>query len=316
MFKFFLKKYAQVFNKLRLFLFFFALSSSILAEKNLKMPFKDRASKNLIRSKTQSPSTPKPDPMPSSVSLAEPHKQGSDSQRTAVTSSVPLSEPHKQGSDSQRTAVTSSVPLAELHKQGSDSQRTAVTSSVPLAEPHKQGSESQGTAVTSNKLEVSFNGDQMEFSFIGNVKLNSPEFSAECAIAKVITFENSPKFPTSSEFLLEFIKQISITGPMNLKYGERTCSADRAEITTADSTIVLSGRATVKDAMGVVSGHEIRINYKTKSVEILGDKDKDPVIVSVTDTSQGAAKDKSTFFSNRLPSPTKNTSADNIKGKN
>ncbi|MDR1907213.1 MAG: LptA/OstA family protein [Puniceicoccales bacterium] len=133
------------------------------------------------------------------------------------------------------------------------------------------------TSITSDKLEISLDENQSEFLFTGNVKLAAPAFSAECAVAKVITF--GKPINLTSDF--DSIKQISITGPLFLQQGERSCSADRAEITTTDTTIILSGNATAKDTMGTISGNEIRINYTTKSIEILGASYDKPVAVNV-----------------------------------
>ncbi|MDR0590910.1 MAG: LptA/OstA family protein [Puniceicoccales bacterium] len=135
-----------------------------------------------------------------------------------------------------------------------------------------------GTSITSDQLEVAFKGDQTEFFFKGNVKLMSPEFSAECTAAKITTFGTSVDLASG----LDSIKEISATGPLNLTYGERFCSADRAEITPADATIILAGKATVKDTMGSVSGSEIRINYETKSVIISSGEAQNSVNVNLS----------------------------------
>jgi lipopolysaccharide export system protein LptA len=135
-----------------------------------------------------------------------------------------------------------------------------------------------GTSITSDQLEVAFQGNQTEFFFKGNVKLISPEFSAECAAAKITTFGTSVDLASG----LDSIKEISATGPLNLTSGGRSCSADYAKITTADTTIILSGKATAKDTMGTVSGNEIRINYRTKSVVISSGEAQNPVNVSLS----------------------------------
>jgi lipopolysaccharide export system protein LptA len=135
-----------------------------------------------------------------------------------------------------------------------------------------------GTSITSDQLEVAFRGDQTEFFFKGNVKLISPEFSAECVAAKIITFGTSVDLASG----LDSIKEISATGLLNLTSGERSCSADRAKIKPADATITLSGKATVKDTMGTVSGNEFRINYRTKSVVISSGEAQNPVSVNLS----------------------------------
>jgi lipopolysaccharide export system protein LptA len=147
--------------------------------------------------------------------------------------------------------------------------------------------EHAGSSITSDKLEISFNDDQTEFTFTGNVKLNSSEFSAECVAAKVTTFGRSldPSFGTES------IKRILVTGPLNLQYGDRCCSAEHAEITPFDSTILLSGEAVISGEMGTVSGNEICINYKTKSVEISSNVCK-PVTVDLGDGTAANASPK------------------------
>jgi lipopolysaccharide export system protein LptA len=134
-----------------------------------------------------------------------------------------------------------------------------------------------GTSVTSDKLEIAFNDGQTEFTFTGNVKLNAPEFSAECTAAKVTASGHSvePSFGTES------IAQILATGPLSLCYGNRRCAAEYAEITPPNSTIFLYGKATIGDAIGTVSGDEICINYKTKSIEISSNSGRNPVAVTV-----------------------------------
>ncbi|MDR1435324.1 MAG: LptA/OstA family protein [Puniceicoccales bacterium] len=230
MFKFFLKKINSMAHKLRLFLFFFALSSSIFASKNLSQPM-------------------------------------------AVAKAVENLTPSTAEKIENLNLFSPSNPL-ESEK-------------INAANPTMNGIENlnaSGTSITSDKLEVSFNGDQTELFFSGSVKVNSPEFSVECVAAKITTFGNSMALPQGSNALLESIKQISITGPLNLNYGERSCSADHAEITTIDTTAILSGNATAKDKMGTVSGSEIRVNYKTKSVEILSGSPNEPVTVNVPAT--------------------------------
>jgi lipopolysaccharide export system protein LptA len=140
-----------------------------------------------------------------------------------------------------------------------------------------------GTSITSDRVEVSFNGDQTELSFRGNVKVNSSEFSENALLLKSQPLGNLGAFFPLLNALLESIKQISITGPLILNYGERSCSADYAEITTANSTAILSGNAMAKDTMGTISGGEIRINYKTKSIEILSASENKPVTVNVSE---------------------------------
>ncbi|MDR2812887.1 MAG: LptA/OstA family protein [Puniceicoccales bacterium] len=141
-----------------------------------------------------------------------------------------------------------------------------------------QQTKNQQTLITSDKLEITLGENQSEFSFTGNVKLSAHLFSATCTAAKVITFGKTVNLTSD----LDSIKQISITGPLLLQQGERSCSADRAEITTTDTTVVLSGNATAKDPMGTVSGNEIRINYATKSIEISSAPCSQPVTLDVT----------------------------------
>jgi lipopolysaccharide export system protein LptA len=140
------------------------------------------------------------------------------------------------------------------------------------------------TQITSDKLEINLGEKQSEFSFEGNVKLSTPSFSATCAAAKVITFGK----PVSLNSNFNSVKQISITGPLLFQQGERSCSADYAEITTVDTTIILSGNATAKDPMGTVSGNEIRINYTTKSIEISGAPNNRPVALNVSAPTDGS----------------------------
>lgn len=143
--------------------------------------------------------------------------------------------------------------------------------------PENYQTKNLGTSITSDKLEISLNEDQSEFTFKGNVKLLASSFSAECSSAKVVTFGKTMNLASG----LDSIRQISITGPLVLRQGERSCGADRAEITTTDKTIILLGNATVKDTMGTISGSEIRINYATKCIEISGTSPSDPVALNV-----------------------------------
>jgi lipopolysaccharide export system protein LptA len=153
---------------------------------------------------------------------------------------------------------------------------TATTDTKKAALPNV--SNASGTLITSDKLEISLNENQSEFLFTGNVKLAAPLFSMECAEAKIITFgkimNSAPDFDS--------IKQISITGPLLFRQDERSCSADRAEITTTDTTIILSGNATAKDSRGTISGSEIRINYMAKNIEISSAINNSPVTLNVS----------------------------------
>jgi lipopolysaccharide export system protein LptA len=142
--------------------------------------------------------------------------------------------------------------------------------------------ESIETSITSDKLEIALVEDQTEFLFTGNVKLVTASFGAECTVAKVIASGSMMNLAPN----LDSIKQISITGPLVLKQGERSCSADRAEITTTDTTLMLFGNATVRDPMGTISASEIRINYMTKSVEISGTPHDKPVTLNISNLPQ------------------------------
>ncbi|MDR1303500.1 MAG: LptA/OstA family protein [Puniceicoccales bacterium] len=165
-----------------------------------------------------------------------------------------------------------------------------------------------GTSITSDQLEVALQGDQTDFFFEGNVKLTSPEFSAECAAARITTSGTSVDLASG----LDSIEKISATGPIYLNFGERSCSADRAEITPVDKTITLLGKATARDTMGAVSGDEIRINYGTKSVVISSGEAQNPVSVNLSQPTEnkGDSQNKPTEMSPDITSKSANISAE------
>jgi lipopolysaccharide assembly outer membrane protein LptD (OstA) len=118
--------------------------------------------------------------------------------------------------------------------------------------------------------------EQSEFSFTGRVEISAQSFSATCTAAKVVTL-GKPSNLTSS---LDSVKEISLTGPLDFRQGERSFFADHAEITTANTTITFSGNVRLTDPMGTVFGGKARVNYKTKAVEISGANDPVGVFVS------------------------------------
>ncbi|MDR3317546.1 MAG: LptA/OstA family protein [Puniceicoccales bacterium] len=180
---------------------------------------------------------------------------------------------------SDKLKVVSSTHSPEVAKSENSASPQSPTTTTTTGGAEKN----LGTSITSDKLEVSLNNNQSEFLFTGNVKLSAPSFSAKCVAAKVITFGKTPNL--AADF--DSIKKISITGPLLLQQGERSCSADYAEITTENTTIILSGKATARDTMGTISGHEIRINYNTKSIEISSGAQQNPVSVNIAPESLG-----------------------------
>jgi lipopolysaccharide export system protein LptA len=175
---------------------------------------------------------------------------------------MPINDPSKVAFDDKQ----SEFPLPNA--------RSVVPPTASPDDPTK----SPGTMITSDKLEINLAESQSEFLFTGNVKLSTILFSATCAAAKVVT--SGKPVNLTSDF--DSVKQISITGPLLFQQGERSCSADHAEIITADTTIILSGNATAKDPMGTISGDEIRINYTTKSIEISSTPNNKPVALNIS----------------------------------
>ncbi|MDR0740671.1 MAG: LptA/OstA family protein [Puniceicoccales bacterium] len=181
---------------------------------------------------------------------------------TKSPGTMPINDPSKVAFDDKQ----SEFPLPNA--------RSVVPPTASPDDPTK----SPGTMITSDKLEINLAESQSEFLFTGNVKLSTILFSATCAAAKVVT--SGKPVNLTSDF--DSVKQISITGPLLFQQGERSCSADHAEIITADTTIILSGNATAKDPMGTISGDEIRINYTTKSIEISSTPNNKPVALNIS----------------------------------
>jgi lipopolysaccharide export system protein LptA len=215
------------------------------------------------------------------ISLPLTAKQSKAASMRSLSNAQPAIPPTASSDDQTKNSGTITTnnksKIARDDKQPKLSLSNAQPAIPPTASSDDQ-TKNPGTMITSDKLEINLAENQSEFSFIGNVKLSAPLFSATCAAAKVVTF-GKPVNLTSN---FDSVKQISITGPLFFQQGERSCSADHAEITTADTTITFSGNATAKDPIGTISGNEIRINYTTKSIEISGTPNNKPVALNVS----------------------------------
>lgn len=151
--------------------------------------------------------------------------------------------------------------------------------------------------------DISIAGDKMEFKALetgseiklhGNISIKMPQISISCDSVQVLMPPSFSGFDTSS------IKSISAEGNIHITQEERTFSANKAEIDVVQHTAILEGDVTIKDKLGSLSGSKVKVDYVTKSFEILCAEEKSkPIQIN---TSLSALKNISTESSGALPS--------------